>query len=98
MNYQASKYTKLQKEEVVIETFFARDSAGNTTRKIVEVHILDTQMYPADKFTGKVRFISKKYFKDENGNLISEMLGGLAEDSVWRLDDTYRTLLEQLFQ
>lgn len=98
MNYQASKYTKLQKEEVIIETFFARDSAGNTTRKIVEVHILDTQMYPADKFTGKVRFISKKYFKDENGNLISEMLGGLAEDSVWRLDDTYRTLLEQLFQ
>lgn len=54
--------------------------------------------YHADKFTGKVRFISKKYFKDENENLISEMMGGLAEDSIWRLDETYRVLLEQLFQ
>ena len=47
---------------------------------------------------GKVRFISKKYFKNANGNFISEAMGGLAEDSIWRLDETYRVLLEQLFQ
>lgn len=97
-NYQATHFTELQKEGDVIETFFAEDSAGNTTRKNVKIHIVDTHMYPAEKFTGKVRFISKKYFKDKKGNLISEIMGGLAEDSIWRLDETYRALLEQLFQ
>lgn len=97
-NFKASQYTDLQEEGDVIETFFAEDSAGNTVRKSVEIHIVDTHMYPADKFIGKVRFISKKYFKDANGNLISEVMGGLAEDSIWRLDEAYRELLEQLFQ
>ena len=54
--------------------------------------------YHMDTLTGKVRFISKKYFKDEKENLISESMGGLDSDSIWRLDETYRALLEQLFQ
>lgn len=97
-NFQVTHFTELKEEDDVIETFFAKDSAGNTTRKNVKIHIVDTHMYPAEKFTGKVRFISKKYFKDEKGKLISEIMGGLAEDSIWRLDETYRALLEQLFQ
>ena len=65
-----------------------------------EVHLTanaEESSHHMGTFAGKVRFISKKYFKDENGNLINEMMGGLASDSVWRLDESYRVLLEQLF-
>ena len=97
-DYQTSDFTELQKEGSVMETFLATDSAGNTTRKQIQVHIVDTRVYPAGKFLGRVRFISKQYFIDENGNLVEEEKGGLESDSIWRLDEAYRSLLEELFQ
>ena len=97
-NYQTSDFTELQKEGSVTKTFLAVDSAGNTTRKEVLVHIVDTSIYPKEKIFGRVRFISDKYFWDEEKNLISEEMGGLEEDSIWRWNEAYRGLLEKLFQ
>lgn len=97
-DYQATDFTEFRSEGSVTETFLAVDSAGNCTRKRIKVYIVDTQMYPAQKVTGNLRFISSKYFKNENGNLLNQEEGGLEKDSIWRLDEEYRGLLEMLFQ
>ena len=97
-DYQITDFTEFQKEGSVTETFLAIDSAGNRTKKNICVHIVDTQIYPQKQILGKVRFISKKYFMDENGNLVDEAMGGLGYDSVWRIDERYRRILEELFE
>ena len=97
-NYQASDFTKLDKEGSLKKVFLAVDSAGNTTRKNILIHVIDTKIYPKEKIFGRVRFISSKYFWDENKNLLSEEKGGLSDDSIWRKDENYRGLLERLFQ
>ena len=97
-NYRESDFTKFQEEGSIEKTFTAVDSAGNTTKKDILIHIVNTETYPEDKILGRVRFISEKYFWDKNKKLVSEELGGLADDSIWRWDDSYRVLLEKLFQ
>ena len=97
-DYQLSDFTQLQGEGSISKTFLAIDSAGNTTRKEILVHIAETKTYPKEKLFGRVRFISEKYFWDETENLISETQGGLAEDSIWRKREDYRKLLENLFK
>lgn len=98
LDYTPTDFTEFRSEGSVTETFLAEDSAGNTSRKIIQINIVDTCVYPANRVWGKVRFISGRYFKDENGNLISEELGGLDDDSIWRLEEEYRGLLEKLFR
>lgn len=97
-DYQASDFTTFTEPGSVTKTFLAVDSAGNTTQKMVQVYVVDTQVYPANKITGRLRFISSKYFWDENGELLVEELGGLEEQSIWRLNEEYRKILEALFQ
>ena len=97
-SYDASSFTEAQKDGCITETFLAVDSAGNRTRKEIQVYIVEVPLYPEEKIYGRVRFISKSYFKDENGNLVEEESGGLATDSVWRLDESYRMILEHLFE
>lgn len=97
-NYQASDFTKFQEEGSVTKTFVAVDSAGNITKKDILIHIVRTDIYPKEEIFGRVRFISEKYFWDENKKLISEELGGLSEDSIWRWEESYRALLEKLFE
>lgn len=96
-DYQVTDFTEFQKEGRVTETFFALDSAGNATRKEIEIHVVDTQVYPTEKILGRVRFITKKYFMDESGNLIEEEMGGLEKDSIWRLEEEYLSILKKLF-
>lgn len=93
----ASDYTEFCEEGSIEEVFVAIDSAGNRTQKAVEVYIVDDKLYPTTQYEGRIRFISKKYFWNEDKELLEESLGGLAEDSVWRLNAEYRSILEQLF-
>ena len=97
-NYQVREFIEIQEEGSINKTFCAIDSVGNRTKKDIWIHIIDAQIYPEEKIFGRVRFISKKYFWDEEKKLISEEMGGLAEDSVWRLDENYRRLLEKLYE
>lgn len=97
-DYLPTDFTEFQGEGWVTETFLAVDSAGNISKKKIKVYIVDTSMYPEGCIFGEVRFISKRYFVDENGNLISEDLGGLDSNSVWRLDEEYRGILKKIFQ
>lgn len=95
-NYEESKFSKLEKEEQVELTFYAKDSSGNICRRKVTVFIVDTDLYKETEVRGKVRFISKKYYKDENGNFVSEENGGLMKNSIWKTM-RYGTLLDELF-
>ena len=63
----------------------------------MQIHVINDEVQPASRRKGWVRFISKKYFWDTDGVLLGEDLGGLAEDSVWRLNEEYRSILEKLF-
>lgn len=97
-NYKASDFTELQKEAGIRKNFYAIDSVGNSTEKDILIHIVETKVYREEEIFGRVRFISEKYFWDENQILLSEEMGGLAEDSIWRWDAEYRGLLENLFR
>lgn len=96
-NYDVNEFKKFRDGTAVTKTFLALDSAGNITRKNFNIYIVETQIYPSSMFTGKVRFISKKYYKDEKGNFISEAMGGLQEKSIWRLECDYQEILDRLF-
>ena len=86
-------------EEIrVQETFYARDSAGNETYRDVVIYLIEDVRSGQNQLEGRLRFFSMRYYKDVDGNCVSEEDGGLLEDSVWYWNDEYRTLLEQALQ
>ena len=96
-DYNATSYTQMKKEGVVTETFCVRDSHGNTCYKTTHVYVVDVSRHSIGDVKGEVRFISQKYYLDENGDLLSEEYGGLKKNSIWRLNENYRELLDILF-
>ena len=96
-DYKETDFTSFKSEGMVTQTFLACDSSGNIAKKRIKIYIVDTKIYDATEFNGKVRFISARYFKDNQGNLVTEKDGGLWETSLWRLDEEYLGVLDQLF-
>lgn len=88
-DYRSEDFTNLSGPAVVSETYRAKDSSGNVTKKMVMVHIIDPNgtvvdgvdlgQYPEDP---KGRFISKKY------------LNTLGDDSIWVTNPEYRSALQ----
>ena len=69
--------------------------------KLTEILLCESERFGAelkDNIHDFIRFISKKYYKDERGIFIAPEEGGLAEDSIWRWNPEYVTLLEETFQ
>lgn len=97
IDYSPLDFTTFQQEGYVTETFLAKDSAGNSTKLRVTIHIVDARVYEEEEVLGKVRFISHKYFKSSSGAWITEDDGGLWQDSLWRVNTEYRSILEELF-
>lgn len=95
-DYLNTDFCDFEKEGSVTETFCATDSAGNCVKKMITIHIVDTTVYDANMVFGRVRFISDKYYKDASGNFVDAASGGLMDNSVWRFDETYTALLDQL--
>ena len=96
-NYQMKDYVGLKKPGSVTENFRAIDSDGNVSNKTITVHIVDSTVYDDELYYGSSRFISKEYYKDVDGNYISEKNGGLASASIWRYRQEYADLLDALF-
>ncbi len=96
-NYLATDFTEFENDGYVTETFRAIDSDGNVKEKNVRIYIVDTTMYDYDEAFRKSRFISKKYYKDDDGEFIEMGNGGLSPLSIWRCDEAYSTLLDSLF-
>ena len=77
--------------EVTI-TFQATDSFGNVVTKSIVVKIVDTTVNLSKRVVYP-RFISARFYSDENG-LLSYEEGGLRDTSVWRTKESYKRLLE----
>ncbi len=94
--YDAEKYTQAKGEGTVLETFSVKDSSGNICNRTIKVHLVDTTIHLEQESEGNIRFISMEYFMDENGGLLSREEGGLEEDSVWRCEEAFLTLLREV--
>ena len=52
---------------------------------------------PKRSIAEDIRFISAKYYKDAFGNWVSQEEGGLSDTSIWKLDEEYRAILDEIF-
>ena len=96
-DYDKDVYLNAEQEGYVKETFVVIDSAGNRAERTIKVYLIDTKMYTDAEINGTIRFISQEYFIREDGSLRLEEEGGLKEESVWRRDEEFLKLLQQIF-
>lgn len=96
-DYSVEDFTEFRQAGSVTETFCVVDSSGNQSKQRITVHIVDTTLYKGTDVYGQVRFISQKYYKDKNGNFLEEYHGGLKKKSIWKLQNDYMLMLDNLF-
>lgn len=91
--YSSSMFTSITSDFEVEITYQATDSYGNIVEKTVTITVTDTT---AKKSSTRryVRFISSRFFKDTDGNILSSSEGGLEETSIWRWNKDFSLLLE----
>ena len=91
--YSSSMFTSITSDFEVEITYQATDSFGNIVEKTVTITVTDTT---AKKSSTRryVRFISSRFFKDMDGNILSSREGGLEETSIWRWNKDFSLLLE----
>lgn len=84
-NYPEDGFCDSREGSVPI-TFVAVDHVGNETREIIQVHLVDTTVAMRSEVVGNIRFIDENHWKEE--------LGGLSEDSIWKMRPEYLELLK----
>ena len=90
--YEAEHFTNITENTELEIVYQATDSFGNTITKSATITIVDTTVKES-KRVRYVRFISSRFYADENGALLPPEKGGLELTSVWRTD-SYKSLLE----
>lgn len=90
-DYQAEDFLNFQHEGSVTETYQVIDSQGNIFQKQITVYVVDTTPKEVAN-AGTTRFINKKYFNKTALN------GGLADDSLWRTDAEYNSILRSALE
>ena len=93
MNYNAESFSNIDSDTVVDLTFEAKNSLDKVATQDIKVYICDTGEQTSEDNIGRIRFISKKYFVDENGEFVNENAGGLCEDSCWKNNTNYFNVL-----
>lgn len=91
IDYDSVKFTSLESETSVLQTFQVVDSAGNSYNKTIQVYIIDTEVHVI-KPLGTTRFINEKYYYE------AFETGGLEENSIWKSNIEYRAIIEQAFE
>ena len=91
--YDESVFENITEDTAFEITYQATDSFGNMVERTVTVRIVDTTMKESSKVR-YIRFISKRFYADEAGNLLAPERGGLENTSIWRTNDTYKSVLE----
>lgn len=93
VGYRAEDYTGLTQEAELSVTYEAVDSAGSRVTEQVTVYIVDTTPREVTE-TSHVRFISGKFYRN-GADYVSPRGGGLMENSVWKVNEAYRTVLDR---
>lgn len=96
LDYNIEEFYSFSEAGYLTQTFYAIDSAGNETRKTIRVHIVDENAPKTMQPLG-IRFISRTYYKNAQGEWTDESEGGLLKNSIWKLNEEYRSILEELF-
>lgn len=89
-DYSPTDFTQFKGEGSCTENLTVVDSVGNVYVKQITVYIVDTTAV-AVKPEGTTRFIDEKYYNASYEN------GGLEENSLWKNNPEYVTVIEQAF-
>ncbi len=92
--FDTDKFLRLTADSEVPVTYFTEDTSGNYVEERASVFVVDTErIRNEEKFKkGYVRFISSETYRENSLN------GGVEKNSVWRVEEEYREVLESLFQ
>lgn len=94
-DYDSQKFTFLEKEAQILITFQAINSMGNTTTRQIIVHIVDSTIKTEYDIVN-LRFISNKYFIQDDGDFVNEKAGGLLQNSCWKKLNDYYSILNNI--
>ncbi len=83
-DYTEEEWKNFAHEGTTTITYYAKDAAGNVSRKQVTVYLVDTTSQQVKDKEKTFRFISEKY------------LDTITQDSIWRREENYRQLEEAL--
>lgn len=89
-DYQASEFTSMTHDAAVSENLTVTDSAGSTYVKQIMVYVVDTTPQKV-KPIGVTRFINEYYYNQPYE------YGGLEDNSIWKTDPEYRSVLQEAF-
>ena len=91
IDYQPTDFTIFNSAGSVTETFQVVDSTGNSYTQTITVYIVDTEPKVV-KPDGTTRFINEKYYYETFEN------GGLEDNSIWKTDPEYISVITQTFE
>ena len=91
IDYAERDFNTLTASAEITITYRAVDSAGNSSMKMINVHITDTSSVVKKKNT-YVRSISEKYYNKSHED------GGLEPNSIWRINSEYAAVLQDAME
>lgn len=91
IDYAERDFNTLTASAEITITYRAVDSAGNSSMKMITVHITDTSSVVKKKNT-YVRSISEKYYNKSHED------GGLEPNSIWRINSEYAAVLQDAME
>ncbi len=90
-DYALTDFTQFKSSGSCTENLTVADSVGSVYRKQITVHVVDTA--PQEVVSkGTTRFINEHYYYQPYEN------GGIADDSVWKTDQEYASIMKEAFR
>ena len=89
-DYAPTDFTQFQGNGSCTENLMVVDSSGSVYKKQITVHVVDTTAQEVEQ-KGTTRFINEHYYYQPYEN------GGIADDSVWKTDQEYASIMKEAF-
>ena len=89
-DYAPTDFTQFQGNGSCTENLTVVDSSGSVYKKQITVHVVDTTAQEVEQ-KGTTRFINEHYYYQPYEN------GGIADDSVWKTDQEYASIMKEAF-
>ena len=90
-DYAMTDFTQFKSSGSCTENLTVADSVGSVYRKQITVHVVDTAPQEVEP-KETTRFINEHYYYQPYEN------GGIADDSVWKTDQEYTSIMKEAFR
>ena len=90
-DYAMTDFTQFKSSGSCTENLTVVDSVGSVYRKQITVHVVDTAPQEVEP-KETTRFINEHYYYQPYEN------GGIADDSVWKTDQEYMSIMKEAFR